>query len=229
MKYEATVLRPDGRAESVTLAWDLCVAVGYAGRNQKAVKDHIEELVKLGVPAPYAVPAMYWIEPEKIFSLEQLYVIGDATSGEVEFFMARGDSGDLFMTLASDHTDRALETVSVSKAKQICSKILAPVFWRVSDIREHWDKIELSSEIPDGKEYRVYQKGTLGDLLPPERLEELARGDAPLPGQVALFSGTLPALGGIVYADAFRMTLSDPVLDRAIRFGYTVSVLPDRS
>ena len=116
MRYEATVLRPDGRAESVTLAWDLCVAVGYAGRDQKAVRDHIDELVKLGVPAPYAIPAMYWIEPGKIFSLNRLFVIGGATSGEVEFFLARDEGGDLFMTLASDHTDRALETVSVSKA-----------------------------------------------------------------------------------------------------------------
>ena len=229
MRCEATVLRYDGRAESVSLVWDLCVAIGYAGRNQKAVKDHIEELVKLKVPAPYAVPAMYWIEPERVFSRDCLSVVGGDTSGEVEFFLARDEGGDLFMTLASDHTDRALETVSVSKAKQICSKILAPVFWKVSDIREHWDKIEIVSEIPDGKEFRVYQKGTLGDLLPPERLEELAREDAPFPGKVALFSGTLPALGGIVYAGSFRMSLSDPVLKRVIRFGYSVAVLPDRS
>ncbi|MDR1873702.1 MAG: DUF2848 domain-containing protein [Synergistaceae bacterium] len=229
MKYEATVLRPDGRAERVLLTWDLCVAVGYAGRNQKAVRDHIDELVKVGVPAPCAVPAMYWIEPGRVFSGERLSVVGESSSGEVEFFMARDEGGDLFMTLASDHTDRALETVSVSKAKQACSKVLAPIFWKVSDVREHWDAIEISSEIPEKEQFRVYQKGTLGDLLPPERLEELAREDAPLPGKIALFSGTLATLGGIVHAREFRMTLSDPVLSRSVRFGYTVAVLPDRS
>jgi hypothetical protein len=229
MKYEAAVLRSDGRAESVLLTWDLCVAIGYAGRNQKAVKDHIDELAKAGVPAPYAVPAMYWIEPERVFSLRRLSVVGEATSGEAEFFMARDEGGDLFMTLASDHTDRALETVSVSKAKQACSKIVAPVFWKVSDIREHWDKIEISSEIPEGRGYRVYQKGTLGDLLLPERLEELAREDAPLAGKISLFSGTLAAVGGIVHAGEFRMRLFDPILNRAVRFAYTVAVLPDRS
>ena len=229
MKYEASVLRPDGRAESVTLAWDLCVAIGCAGRDRKTVEARIEGLAERGLPEPCFVPAMYWIEPERIFSRERLFVIGDATSGEVGFFLARSEGGDLFMTLASGHTDRALEVISVSKAKQACGKILAPVFWRVSDVREHWDKIELFSEIPDGREYRVYQKGTLGDLLPPERLDELAREDAPLPGQIALFSGALPVVGDIVCADSFRMTLRDPELDRAIRFGYTVSVLPDRS
>ena len=229
MRYEAAVLRPDGRAENVTLVWDLCVAVGCAGRSRETVEGQIEELVKRGLLAPYAVPAMYWIEPERIFSGERISVIGSATSGEVEFFLARDEGGDLFMTLASGHTDRALEAISVSKAKQACGKILAPVFWRVLDVREHWDKIELSSEISDGREYHVYQKGTLGGLLPPERLEELAREDAPMSGRIALFSGALPVAGDIACADSFRMTLSDPVLDRAIRFGYTVSVLPDRS
>jgi hypothetical protein len=229
VRYEAAVLRSDGRAEQVVLTWDLCVAVGCAGRDQKAVKYPLAELAKAGVSAPYAVPAMYWIEPERVFSLKKLSVVGEATSGEVEFFMARDEGGDLFMTLASDHTDRALMAVSVSKAKQACGKIVAPVFWKVSDIREHWDEIEISSEIPEKQGCRVYQKGTLGDLLPPERLEELAREDAPFPGKISLFSGTLAAAGGIVHAREFRMTLSDPVLKRSVKFAYTVAVLPDRS
>ncbi len=231
MRYEATVSRPDGNLERTVLVWDHCVAVGYAGRNQDAVRAHVDELVKLGVPVPYAIPAMYWIEPEKILSQRNLTVIGDKTSGEVEFFMARDSVGDLYMTLASDHTDRGLETVSVSKAKQICSKVLAPSFWKVADVREHWDRIELMSEIPDGnKGYRVYQKGTLGDLLIPERLEELAVQDVPAGGgRVALFSGTLAAIGGIVYADEFRMTLFDPVLNRSMKFGYKIFQLPDRN
>jgi hypothetical protein len=229
MKYEATVLRPDGRAERTVLTWDLCVAVGYAGRDQRAVGEHVDELVKLGVPRPYAVPAMYWIDPERIASRERLWVVGESTSGEVEFFWARDEGGDPYVTLASDHTDRALETVSVSKAKQACGKILAPVFWKASDVREHWDRIGITSEISEDGGHRVYQKGTLGDLLPPERLEELAREDAPAPGKVAFFSGTLAASGGIVCANAFRMTLHDPVLNRAIRFGYAISALPDRN
>lgn len=234
MRYEAAVLRPDGTQEHTALLWDRCVAVGYAGRNQESVKAHVDELVKLGVSRPYAIPAMYWIEPERVASQTQLFVVGGETSGEVEFFLARDARGDLYMTLASDHTDRGLEKVSVSKAKQVCSKILAPCFWKVSDIREHWDKIEILSEIPDEKGgYRVYQKGTLGDLLIPERLWELALADLPSVGKsgqvISLFSGTLAAHGGIVYANEFRMTLSDPVLKRCIKFGYTITQLPDRN
>ena len=234
MKYEASVLRADGTQERTTLVWDCCVAVGYAGRDQGSVRAHVDELVKLGVSRPYAIPAMYWIEPEKIFSQTKLVVVGGETSGEVEVFLARDGRGDLYVTLASDHTDRGLEKVSVSKAKQICSKIVAPCFWKVADVREHWDKIELASEIPDNKGgYRIYQKGTLGDLLPPERLWELALEDLPSAGKagqmISLFSGTLAAHGGIVYAPEFRMMLSDPVLKRCVKFGYTVEQLPDRN
>jgi hypothetical protein len=67
----------------------------------------------------------------------------------------------------------------------------------------------------------------LGGLPPPEYLEELAREDAPFPGKISLFSET-PAAGGVC-AGEFRMALSDPVLNRSIKFAYTVSVLPDRS
>lgn len=234
MKYEASVLRPDGTQERTMLIWDCCVAVGYAGRNQEGVRAHVDELVKLGVSRPYAIPAMYWIDPERVCSRTRLAVVGGETSGEVEVFLARDEPGDLYVTLASDHTDRGLEKVSVSKAKQICGKIVAPCFWKVADVREHWDDIELSSEISDDSSgYRVYQKGTLGDLLAPERLWELALEDllpAGRPGQaISLFSGTLAAHGGIVFAPEFRMTLFDPVLERRIKFGYTIEQLPDRN
>ncbi|MDR1731436.1 MAG: DUF2848 domain-containing protein [Synergistaceae bacterium] len=228
MKHEATVLRPDGKAERRLLTWDLCVAIDYAGCDQKAVRAHVDERVKPGFPRPHSIPALYWIDPNRVSSREHLWVTGESTSGEAEVFLARDEGGDQYVTLAGGHTDRALEKFSVSKAKQICDRILAPVFWKVSDLREHWNRVEISSEIPQEDGYRTYQKGTLGDLLPPERLEELAREDAPAPGKVALFSGAPATLEGVVFAGAFRLTLSDPVLNRAIRFGYRISVLPDR-
>ncbi len=234
MKYDAVVLCSGGIRKRVMLEWDQCVAVGYAGRNQESVQAHVDELVKLGVSRPYAIPAMYWIDPERIFSRDFVNVVGEETSGEVEVFLAQDERGELYVTLASDHTDRGLESVSVSKAKQICSKIIAPCFWKVDDVRKHWDEIELLSEIPDENgSFRVYQKGSLGDLLPPERLFEMASEDlsaiAPAGQKIALFSGTLAALGGIVYADEFRMTLSDPRLVRRIEFAYSIRSLPDRN
>ncbi len=227
MRMEKVVLHKNGGSEGVALAWDACVAAGYTGRDQEGVRAHVEELRKIGVPAPEKVPSMYWVEPERVSSSNVLWVVGESTSGEGEVFLARSEEGNLYVTVASDHTDRALETVSVAKAKQICSKIVGSVFWKVSEVRDHWDSLELRTWV-DGK---LYQEGTLGKMLPPEKLFELAREDAPLPGcRLSLFSGTLPVLGeGLVYGKAYVLSLKDPVLGREIRHEYEVRVLPDRN
>jgi hypothetical protein len=165
------------------------VAAGYTGRDQAGVLAHVEELRKIGVPAPEKVPSMYWVEPERVSNTGLLWVVGESTSGEGEVFLARDEGNNLCVTVASDHTDRALETVSVAKAKQACSKVIGSFFWRVDEVRGHWDSIDLRTW-NDGK---LYQEGTLGKMLPPEKLFELAREDAPAgTGKLALFSGTLP-------------------------------------
>lgn len=231
MNFHSIALRDNGRFEEICLEWDLCVAIGYAGRDQAGVMAHVEELRKIGVPAPEKTPSMYWIDPERITTNTILWVVGNGCSGEVEFFVAADKGGNLFMTVASDHTDRALETVSVSKAKQACSKVIGNVFWKMSDIRPHWDEIELRSWVrktPQKEEY-LYQEGTLASLLIPERLLELATEDKPYPGKFSYFSGTLPLKGEICYEGDFRMELNDPVLKRSISHTYTVRRLPDRN
>ena len=100
------------------LSWDACVAAGYTGRDQAGVLAHVEELRKIGVPAPEKVPSMYWVEPERVSNTGLLWVVGEFSSGEGEVFLARDKGNNLCVTVASDHTDRALETVSVAKAKQ---------------------------------------------------------------------------------------------------------------
>lgn len=226
MHMKTALWRKDGVFEEIRLSWDACVAAGYTGRDQAGVMAHVEELRKIGVPAPERVPSMYWVEPGRVSCASVLWVVGESSSGEGEVFMARDEKGNLCVTVASDHTDRALETVSVAKAKQICSKIVAPVFWRVDEIRGHWDSIELRTWA-DGK---LYQEGTLGKMLPPEKLFELAQEDSPVQGRISLFSGTLAVLGeGIVYASDWILSLKDPVLGREIRHQYKVQVLPDRN
>ena len=227
MRMKSVVLRKDGLSHEVRLAWDACVAAGYTGRDQESVRAHVEELKKIGVPAPYAVPAMYWVEPERVSTTTTLWVVGDKTPGEGEVFLARCAKGNLYVTVASDHTDRALEAVSVSKAKQACSKVVGSICWRVDEVRGHWDDIELRVW-NDGK---LYQEGTLGKMLPPERLFELAEADAPVKGgTLSLFSGTLPVIGGgLVYGVHYLLSLKDPVLGRELRHEYDVRILPDRN
>jgi len=232
MVFNAFFIDGNGYHEKIELSWESCVAAGYTGRNQESVRAHVEELRKIGVSAPETVPAMYWLDPERVTTAKTLSVVGAKTSGEIEFFLASDREGNLYCTVASDHTDRELETVSVAKAKQACSKIVAPVFWRFADVRAHWDQISLKAEIStNGKDFFTYQEGTLGQILQPEYLMELARCDSPVPDSpISLFSGTLPVKGeGLIYGSAYRLSMVDAVLGRVIRKDYWVQVLPDRN
>ena len=228
--YQATVTRTNNDREIVDLHMDSCVAAGYTGRNQESVMEHINELKKLGVATPYAIPAMYWISPARLTSHELLVVVGGKTSPEVEFLIARDDNGSMYVTVASDHTDRSLEAVSVGKSKQICDKILGDTFWPVEEIDAHWDDIQISSHVLKDNEWIAYQDGSLKDMLHYKDLFELIEADKPAGEAPCLLSGTIPIIGGeMIYTSACRITLSDARLKRKITKQYRVVVLPDRS
>jgi len=217
----------------IELEWDNCVAAGYTGRDQKTVQAHIRELEVLGVPVPEKIPAMYWIDPERVNTKKILYVIGEKTSGEVEYFLAKDKAGELYVTVASDHTDREMEKISISKAKQLCNKIIAENCWKVSDIRDHWDKIIISLKIKVNNNFPeiLYQEGSLGKIITSEKLEEICEYDNPnKKGNIAILSGTLPIISDeTLFAKIYKLTIFDPILNRKIEHTYKVIILPDRS
>jgi hypothetical protein len=209
---------------------DSCVAAGYTGRNQESVQTHIEELNKMGVPTPYATPALYWISPARLTNADELLVVGDQTSPEVEFFLAKGKDNTLYVTVASDHTDRELEVVSVGKAKQICDKVLGDHFWKVDDVNEHWDQIEIHSQVLQEGKWVAYQSGTLGQILHYSELLKIIADDRPCGEKPALLSGTIPLIGGdTVFTSACKISMKDPVLKREIVKSYQITSIPDRS
>ena len=229
MELKVRAVRADGTAEQVTLCFESCVAIGYAGRNQESVRRHVEELERLGVPRPSSIPSMYWVSPEQVMCAERIQVVGNETSAEVEFFMAPDAEGKLYLTVVSDHSDRRLESVSVSKAKQICPKIIGSEFWVLDDVREHWDDLRLICRARQG-DVTPYQDAPVGSQLNWSELLELARADAPCAGPVAFCSGTVPVEdGNIRYADAWDIRLEDPVMGRAIEHRYEVIRLEDRN
>lgn len=215
---------------SRSLIMDGCVAAGYTGRDQESVLEHIEELKKLGVATPYKIPALYWISPNRLTQQSEIQVVGEQTSPEVEFFLAADSDGSLYVTIASDHTDRELEAVSVSKSKQVCDKVLGDTFWLVDDVVNHWNEIEISSKVYHQGKWIEYQAGTLGKILHfTDLLGRIKKDDSSkkVPG---LLSGTLPIIGGeTLYASSCEITMHDPILERSILKAYDIVVVPDRS
>lgn len=228
--YQVIVELLNAPSNSRSLVIDGCVAAGYTGRDQVSVHEHIEELKKLGVATPYKIPALYWISPNRLTQKSEIQVVGEQTSPEVEFFIAADSDGSFYVTIASDHTDRELEAVSVSKSKQICDKVLGDRFWLVDDVANHWNQIKISSRVRHRGKWIEYQAGTLEKILHYTDLLKLIKNDDPGKTFPGLLSGTLPIIGGeTLYASACEITMQDPVLKRSLVKTYDIVVMPDRS
>jgi len=199
---------------------DRLIVAGWTGRDRSAVDHHIEELAAIGVPAPSSVPLYYRCAPQLLTQAPMIQVLGDRSSGEAEPFLLKQD-GVLWLGLASDHTDRALETYSVAYSKQACAKPVADMLWRFDEVADHLDTLRLQSWIREGDDWTAYQDGTLASILP---LQDLITG-ADLQDGTAMLCGTLPAIGGVRPAGTFKMTLTDPVFGRSIDWAYSSSLL----
>ncbi|MDD9717975.1 DUF2848 domain-containing protein [Dinoroseobacter sp. PD6] len=194
---------------------------GWTGRDRAAVDHHIAELAEIGVPPPSDVPLYYRVARDLLTQAEEVQVLGPDTSGEVEPLILRVD-GALWLGLASDHTDRALEAVSVAASKQICAKPVGRGLWPLAEVESHLDQLRLTCDIEEGGDWVRYQEGTLASIRP---LPELIAG-AGLGEGSAMLCGTLAAKGGVRPAARYRMSLIDPVRDRALSLAYAVTTLP---
>ena len=210
----------------ITVAVNELIVAAWAGRDDDAIQEHIEELQALGVTPPSATPLFYRVSADRLTTDEDVQVLGEATSGEVEVFLLGTDRGTM-LGVVSDHTDRDAEAWSVAHSKQVCPKPVASRLWRLVDALDHWDDLRLASWATIGGRCHAYQEGTLAGLLPPgDLLQRLGRSDGGLaPGQ-AMLCGTLPVNGGVRPAERFDMALIDPVLERRIEHGYRIQTLP---
>ena len=140
--------------------------------------------------------------------------------------MLIGWQGRIFVGTGSDHTDRKVETYSVTVSKQMCEKVMAPILWELEDVAAHWDRMILRAHAWIGGKRVLYQEGTLDHMLPVEELIRRGFGGKRFPDGCAMFGGTFAAIGGIRPASRFEFELEDPVLKRSIRHGYDVMELP---
>lgn len=193
------------------------VIAGWTGRDEQALRKHIEELEEIGVKPPKTTPIFYRVAASLFTHAGEIQVSGPDTSGEVEFVLIRTEN-DLRVAVGSDHTDRKAETIGVSLSKQLCAKPVSTQSWRYDEVKPHWDRLTLRSWT-DGE---LYQEGPVTAMRSPEDL----MGRYPLKPGHAMFCGTLAAKGGIRGGERFRMELEDPVLKRKLSHEYRVKVLP---
>lgn len=200
---------------------------GWTGRNQEAVEKHILELEALGVRRPETTPIFYRVASSLLTTNETIEVMGTASSGEVEPVIF-SLSGELWVGIGSDHTDRKAETVGVTLSKQMCAKPVGRILWRFADVADRWDDLEIQSHVVVGGERRLYQKGTLRTMRPPAELIRLGTGKETMADGSAMFCGTLAVHGEIGASERFEMTLRDPLTGESLTASYSTISLPER-
>jgi uncharacterized protein DUF2848 len=212
-----------GAIERLGFAVAALIVAGWTGRDEAALRHHIEELAAIGVPRPSSVPVFYRNSALNVTQASRLQVLGPDTSGEAEpVVIAHG--GRLWLTVGSDHTDRKAETMGIALSKQLCAKPVGREIWPLDEVVDHWDQLQLRAFATiDGRRV-TYQEGTLAAMRTPSDL--IAQYGTALSQGTVMFCGTLAAIGGIRPASRFEVELADPVLDRALRHAYDIDILP---
>jgi len=197
------------------------VVIGYAGRDRAAVEHHIDELAALGVPRPAGIPLFMVFPPWLISQEPSITVAGSESSGEAEIVVVV-DGDEVFVTVGSDHTDRALEEVDIVASKAVCPKPVATAGWAASALDGRWEDLSLRSRIDGGV---VYQDGSAAANLPPLDLVAAIPWAGPRPRCFAAFTGTVPVIGGIRPSTGFVAELAGPGLP-PLELSYRVETVP---
>ena len=229
ISFHFDVIALDGSTSPRNIRLQHLVIAGWTGRDFAAVAGHIRELEQMGVRPPTSIPVYYRVSVNTLSTSSSIEVVGNGSSGEVEaVFLA--DGADILVAVGSDQTDRKMETHSIAASKQMCPKPISRQLWRYADVANHWDHLVLRSWAVFGPDRRLYQEGSVSNLLPPETLfRRFGDGPTGLPAATAMYRGTLSAIGGIRPMDSFEIELEDPILQRRLTHAYAVTLLPEVS
>jgi hypothetical protein len=199
---------------------------GFSGRDQEEVANHIKQLEPMGIAPPKKTPLLMEVAPYLLCTTNTIKVQGNFTSGEVEFvIIPEKDSDDFFIGVGSDHGDLEVEKVDVAMAKQMAPKILGSKLWRFSEIKNHWDEIVMRSWVKDktNQNRYLYQQDKVEAMMHPnEIIKYYKQWVGNNLDDIVIYSGTISALGELVYPNYFACELYDPILDRTIGLSYNI-------
>lgn len=211
-----------GALEPLVLEDPQVVVAGFTGRDEAEVRAHIAELGKLGVQAPSEVPAFFHLPSSALRVTPTVVVVhAPATSGEAEPVLIRLASGETFVGVGSDHTDRDAERESLDASKRACPKLLGPRVWPFAQVADNWDELVLSGHTGDAGD--LYQRAPLATLREPaDVLGRLTRARLDADRPLVTFLGTVALVDGFRFDDAFRATLSDTRRGRELVCAYQI-------
>lgn len=135
----------------------------------------------------------------------------------------------MLLTVACDHTDRALEVHGVAWSKNASPDVLGRKAWRLDDVRDHLDQITLRGWVGQGDTPDILiQDSSLGALLTPDYwLDVLTERGLNEPGTV-LISGTVAMSSGVdQFACSWKVEMTDPATGESVDVQYVVQQMPE--
>ena len=218
---DLTVASDDNRVTAYEV--ERLLNLGYTGRDEDAVQAHIDELAEEGIESPDEFPVPYPKPSHLLATGGTFEVLSDRTSGEAEFVLLPGEE-ETYVGVGSDHTDRDVEQQSITLAKGVCPNVMSDTVWRLSEVKDHWDRLELRSWVTDADERIRYQDASVTAILSPRELLAIAEDRMSQPvTNTAVFGGSVATeTDGFVCGERFEAELRDPVLDRTLRCEYGI-------
>lgn len=197
---------------------------GYTFRDQKEVREHLEEEKKGGITGSAEFPRFGPKLRDRITTSDRIEVLPDIkTSGEAEFALLI-DGNDIYIGIGSDHSDRDTEKYDMFISKQMCPCVISKKVWRYEDVKGHWDDIIKRAWVKNKGQRQLYQEIKLGKFMKPEEILDKAKQhiEGDLSGTV-IYGGTEAAIGGeIIYSPYFEAELVDEQTGRTITCAYSI-------
>jgi len=182
--------------------------LSFEGHAKGGVERVAVEIAELVIAPSHSGEPYLSERPARLTQGDEIEACEQASGAAMPVLVGAADR--LWVTAGSDHGD---------------GKVVARVAWRFEEVEPHWDRLILRSFVHDGGKRVPYQEGPLGRLTAPRELILGWRGSKRLAVGVAMFCGTLPALGPIQPGEPFEMELEDPVLGRTLTHSYNVQSL----
>ncbi|MSO21753.1 MAG: DUF2848 domain-containing protein [Acidobacteria bacterium] len=232
---ELTVHRSTGK-ETKTIPVGSLAGVRFAARDIDAKRRQLDEMLERDgryTGATRTSPSVFRLGRYLLTQSPEFEVQGALTGGEAEVVLIRCHD-EVLVTVGSDQCDRELDALFPDKPKQMCPHPVGAVAWPASEVRAHWDQLQISSRILVGKHEIVLQKSFLSVLVD---LDFILAMDAvkALPDPAWVYCGSAPFLEsakdtatrlGIPttvahgIGDGMIVRLSDPVMNRTIEHRY---------
>ncbi len=137
----------------------------------------------------------------RLTTAEETSLTGAETGGTLAYGLFSW-GGALWLCVGSDHRD--LVEADPVRARMLCATPIGPEVWRLDEVIDHWDRLDVAG--PHPRDLIGRAAGVGGGI---------AEGLLLLAGRTS----AVPAGEGLV------VRLADPVLGRELRHGYRVRVL----